>query len=219
MPTATSRWERFEERYNADLANALGNLASRTIAMVERYCGGVVPGGRRAHRDLDAADARRRGVPRGDGRARGYLLARGAAGTSGARWVAATSTWTARRRGSWRRTRRCAPQLDATLAALVRQLARHAVHLQPFMPAKAAELWRQTRRPGRARAAAVRQRDDAGREWAGASQKARRCFPRKSLLPRRRNAYRRASEIEHAMRTNQLLLLARAAHVDAWGQL
>ena len=30
-------WERFEERYNADLANAWGNLASRTISMIERY--------------------------------------------------------------------------------------------------------------------------------------------------------------------------------------
>ena len=29
-------WERFEERYNADLANALGNLASRTISTGER---------------------------------------------------------------------------------------------------------------------------------------------------------------------------------------
>jgi methionyl-tRNA synthetase len=30
-------------RYNADLANGLGNLASRTIAMIERYFGGDVP--------------------------------------------------------------------------------------------------------------------------------------------------------------------------------
>ncbi|MEP7345004.1 MAG: class I tRNA ligase family protein, partial [Gemmatimonadaceae bacterium] len=36
-------WERFEDRYNSDLANALGNLASRSIAMVEKYFGGVVP--------------------------------------------------------------------------------------------------------------------------------------------------------------------------------
>lgn len=30
-------------RYNADLANDLGNLLSRSTAMVERFCGGVVP--------------------------------------------------------------------------------------------------------------------------------------------------------------------------------
>ncbi|MCL4810982.1 MAG: methionine--tRNA ligase [Vicinamibacteraceae bacterium] len=33
-------WERFEERYNADLANNLGNLVSRVAAMVDRYRGG-----------------------------------------------------------------------------------------------------------------------------------------------------------------------------------
>src|SRR5699024_7746562 len=49
-------WERFEERYNADLANALGNLASRTISMIERYCGGIVPAG--APTSLDEQDAR-----------------------------------------------------------------------------------------------------------------------------------------------------------------
>jgi methionyl-tRNA synthetase len=30
-------WERFEERYNVDLANNLGNLVSRVAAMVDRY--------------------------------------------------------------------------------------------------------------------------------------------------------------------------------------
>jgi methionyl-tRNA synthetase len=30
-------------RYNADLANGLGNLSSRTLTMIENYCGGVVP--------------------------------------------------------------------------------------------------------------------------------------------------------------------------------
>jgi Methionyl-tRNA synthetase len=36
-------WERFEERYTSDLANGFGNLASRTIAMIDKYRGGVVP--------------------------------------------------------------------------------------------------------------------------------------------------------------------------------
>ena len=30
-------------RYNADLANGLGNLASRTLTMIEKYCGGKIP--------------------------------------------------------------------------------------------------------------------------------------------------------------------------------
>src|SRR5580704_5086704 len=30
-------------RYNADLANGLGNLASRTLTMIENYCSGIVP--------------------------------------------------------------------------------------------------------------------------------------------------------------------------------
>jgi methionyl-tRNA synthetase len=35
--------EEMQARYNAELANDLGNLASRTIAMIERYFDGVVP--------------------------------------------------------------------------------------------------------------------------------------------------------------------------------
>src|SRR5690606_2737057 len=35
--------EAFEARYNADLANNLGNLVSRSIAMVIKYREGVVP--------------------------------------------------------------------------------------------------------------------------------------------------------------------------------
>ncbi len=30
-------------RYNADLANGLGNLCNRTLTMIQNYCGGVVP--------------------------------------------------------------------------------------------------------------------------------------------------------------------------------
>jgi methionyl-tRNA synthetase len=36
-------WEDMAARYNAELANGLGNLASRATAMVVRYCEGVLP--------------------------------------------------------------------------------------------------------------------------------------------------------------------------------
>jgi methionyl-tRNA synthetase len=32
------------QRYNSDLANGLGNLASRTLTMIEKYCDGKIPG-------------------------------------------------------------------------------------------------------------------------------------------------------------------------------
>jgi methionyl-tRNA synthetase len=39
-------------RYNADLANGLGNLASRTLTMIANYCGGMIPEG---NKDLSVA--------------------------------------------------------------------------------------------------------------------------------------------------------------------
>ena len=36
-------WEHFIERYNADLANGIGNLTSRTIGMLKQYLGGKIP--------------------------------------------------------------------------------------------------------------------------------------------------------------------------------
>ena len=43
-------------RYNADLANDLGNVVSRTTTMIHRYCGGVIPESATGRRDdLDRA--------------------------------------------------------------------------------------------------------------------------------------------------------------------
>ena len=48
---ASFSYEGLVQRYNSDLANGLGNLASRTLAMIERYCNGLIP---------DAAELNRR---------------------------------------------------------------------------------------------------------------------------------------------------------------
>jgi methionyl-tRNA synthetase len=42
-------------RYNADLANGLGNLASRTLALIQQNCGGVIPSGAAAPEIVEAA--------------------------------------------------------------------------------------------------------------------------------------------------------------------
>jgi methionyl-tRNA synthetase len=60
-------WERFDERYNADLANNLGNLVSRVTAMAHQYRQGrLVPAGETSPRlrDIatDVATAYRRGM-------------------------------------------------------------------------------------------------------------------------------------------------------------
>ncbi|MDL2294918.1 methionine--tRNA ligase [Ruminococcaceae bacterium OttesenSCG-928-D13] len=51
MPYAndgTITYERVFERYNSDLANTLGNLVNRSIAMTQKYFGGTLPAARKA---------------------------------------------------------------------------------------------------------------------------------------------------------------------------
>ena len=141
-------WERFEERYNADLANSWGNLASRVIAMVEKYRGGVVPAGVReeadqadAH-DIDAYHAAMDG-------SRGFLLHEAlqramACVGRGNEYVQTMQPWTLAK-GDDTDSRRA---LDHVLSSLVRQLARQAVLLAPFMPGKAQAVWEQLGGPG-----------------------------------------------------------------------
>jgi methionyl-tRNA synthetase len=139
-------WERFDERYNADLANAWGNLASRVISMVERYFDGVVPSGARTHvDDEDAGDLVEYHAAM-DG-TRGFLL-----------HDALKIVWQSVVRGNeyvdkqapWKLAKDPALRgdLETALASLTRQLARQAVCLAPFMPVKAAELWSQLGAPG-----------------------------------------------------------------------
>ncbi len=47
-------YERFVERYNAELANDLGNLVSRTIAMINKYFSGVLTKPTKEYTEFDA---------------------------------------------------------------------------------------------------------------------------------------------------------------------
>jgi methionyl-tRNA synthetase len=132
-------WERFEERYNSDLANAWGNLASRSVAMIEKYCEGVVPRGRLT--PLDEGDARDydayHAAMDGSG---GYLLHEGLKAvwstvSRGNEYVDRQAPWKLAKDPEARAS------LEDTLAALCRHLARQCIALFPFMPSKTRELW------------------------------------------------------------------------------
>ena len=61
-------WERFEERYNVDLANNFGNLVSRVAAMAHKYRGGRLGAGVGRHRPAGRSrGGRGASVPRGHG--------------------------------------------------------------------------------------------------------------------------------------------------------
>jgi len=141
-------WERFEAVYTSELANGIGNLASRTTAMVEKYCKGVVPEGARG--EVDRADLADYAAARAalDG-SRGFLCHEALEAiirTVGRanQFIQDTKPWVLAKDPADRE------KLHAVLASLIRQLARQAVYLAPFMPEKAEALWRAIGGPGTA---------------------------------------------------------------------
>jgi methionyl-tRNA synthetase len=139
-------WERFEERYTSDLANSLGNLASRVASMIEKYCDGTVPSGE--PNELDESDAAevRDYLAAMDG-TRGYLLHEALrivwrSVTRANEYTQARQPWALSKKPEG------TAELGRVLAALARQLARIAVLSSPFIPAKAQELWARLGGPG-----------------------------------------------------------------------
>ena len=140
-------WERFEQVYTSELANTWGNLASRVIAMIEKYFEGAVPDARKSSLDgADAADIEAYHTAL-DG-SRGFLLHDGlrramTCVTRGNEFVQSSQPWALAKTAEKR------DELASVMAALTRALARHCVMLSPFVPAKAQALWEQLGAPGR----------------------------------------------------------------------
>jgi methionyl-tRNA synthetase len=128
-------WERFDERYTAELANDLGNLANRSLSMLAKYRDGVVPAAGRTSLDAfaDAPIARYR--ERMDGCCCTRAPRRPSHGLGGERFIVQHAPWKLAKEPER------AAELDATLASLVRVLGGLAVLLSPFMPEKMAALW------------------------------------------------------------------------------
>ena len=129
-------WERFEERYLSELADGLGNLASRSLAMIQRYRDRVVPR-TVADTSLDATGTEVAGLYAAamdalDLRRGAELM--GELVTAANLFIVQTAPWALAKNGDQE-------ALDTALGALARCLARLAVLSGPFMPGKSAELW------------------------------------------------------------------------------
>ncbi len=132
-------WERYDERYNVDLANNLGNLVSRVTAMANRYRQGrLAPTGAGSDQlirlgEQVAADYRRSmdGLAVHEGAAAAYRLIDGAN-----EFIAATSPW------SLAKDPGAADRLTQVLFDVAEAIRLAAVLLTPIMPDASAEILR-----------------------------------------------------------------------------
>ena len=129
-------WERFHDRYVADLADGLGNLVSRSLAMIEKYRSGTVPANRGAT-PLDAAGAEAVSAYQ---QAMDALDLKGGADaawslvTRANQYIVEAAPWTLAKQGK-------DSDLDQVLHALAACLYRLALLCSPFLPATMEALW------------------------------------------------------------------------------
>jgi methionyl-tRNA synthetase len=132
-------WERYDERYNVDLANNLGNLVSRVSAMAARYRGGrLAPGAAASDRlarvgEQVVADYRRT--------MDAFALHEGAAAVfrlidATNEYIAATAPWTLAKDPA------NADRLTQTLFDAAEAIRLAAVLLEPIMPSSCREILR-----------------------------------------------------------------------------
>ena len=135
-------WERFEEVYNSDLANTVGNLGSRSIAMVEKYRAGVVPS---VAPDAELFAAHRESLAQARAAIDGARQHRPNEVIGAVLDIARRTNEYIQRTQPWvlAKDPANAAQLDTVLTTLVASLAVCAAWLAPVMPRKMQPLWEQ----------------------------------------------------------------------------
>ncbi|WP_430645776.1 methionine--tRNA ligase [Agromyces sp. GXS1127] len=157
-------WEDLAARYQAELANGFGNLASRVIAMIGRYCGGEVPTGTEAARteadeairriEAEATDAAWQAIERlqiHEAIAATWTLVDALNG-----YITEQEPW-ALAKDETKRAR-----LEAVLETAYHGVGTLAVLLSPVLPKATAKLWTALGAPGTVQ----EQRIDRAHEWS-----------------------------------------------------
>jgi len=130
-------WEDLSARYQAELANGFGNLASRVLAMIEKYRGGVIPA---AERDAAIADLEKSATEQANA-AIDRLALHEAIGAVGTLVDALNLYVTEQEPWVLAKDPEKAERLDQVLATLAHGVGTLAVLYSPVMPQATAKLW------------------------------------------------------------------------------
>ncbi len=127
-------------RYNSDLANGLGNLTSRTLTMIGKYCGGVLPGGFDAAIGEQASQVIRQTIECYENLEFSKALeGLWALQSAVDKFLVQNKPWElAEKRDAEARSR-----LDRTLATAAETIRVVTVLLHPMLPAATERIWRQ----------------------------------------------------------------------------
>ena len=197
--------EALARRYNADLANGLGNLASRTVSMLNRYCGGEIPdpeGGDGGGLPELAASCIGQAIRRYEQFAFSHalesvwtLLARAD------KYIVEHRPWDLARSGDTASSR----QLRATLYHCAETLRVAAVLLAPVLPEGAQGVWESLGLAGRARDQRLDQLRWGGMQPGTAAGKQRVVYPRVDVA----KVVRRMEALEEEALETQAQLMGR----------
>jgi methionyl-tRNA synthetase len=137
-------WERFEEKYNVDLANNLGNLVNRVTAMAERYRNGRLEGTQPNEAMIEVAAGCVREYREAMDRFALDVACRHAFRLVDAvnEYIAASEPWTLAKRDDGQRA------LDEVLWTSTEALRAAALLLSPVMPGSSEEILRRVGAPG-----------------------------------------------------------------------